>query len=136
MTEGQVKAKLYEYREAKERLDISLLKLEELETYLTSTGIDYGNTRVTSSPRTTDRIGEMVDKLYDLQSQCIRDARLALTKMDEVCEFIAKAGDSTLEKILIQYYILGKSWEEVAVATGYVVRHIYRLKDEAIERLR
>ena len=138
MTEGQVKAKLNQYLEARHKFDNARNRLEETEALLTSISIDYTKDRVTSSPKTLDRIGELIDRLSELRSECMAEAWSAVRTMEEVTEFIKKVGDSRLEGILVRHYILGDSFEKIAneMEPPITERHVYRLQDEAIGRLR
>ena len=49
---------------------------------------------------------------------------------------LKQIGNPTLAAVLELKYIDGGSWRAVARSMQYSVRHIYRLRDEAAERLR
>lgn len=136
LTEGQVKERLEAYKDARARFDSARLKLQETEALLTSISIDYTRERVKSSPHTLDKIGELVDELARLRKECLDEAWEAMRTMDEVTAFIKRLNDGQLESILVKKYILGETMQKIADDLGFVERHIYRLHDEAIARLR
>ena len=56
-------------------------------------------------------------------------------KCNEIEQAIQTVPEIFLQTILRFYYINGLTWEEVADETGYDVRHIRRLRDEALDTL-
>lgn len=136
MTEGQVKKKLNQYRDAREKFDNARMKLEETENLLTSISIDYTRERVQGSPKTLDRIGELVDKLSILRKECMEEAWQAVKTMETVTEFIKKCDDTRLQSILVKRHILIENWDKIAEDLGVTSRHIFRMYDEAIQKLR
>lgn len=135
MTEEQVKIKLLGYLEARERFEVAKLKLIETENMITGISVSYSDTKVKTSPKTLDRVGELIDRLNNQRNACIDEAFRANKQMDEVQKLIKKAGDATLESLLTRHYIIGDKWEKVADDMGYDDRYIFKLHDEAIKRV-
>lgn len=136
LTEAQVKEKLNKYRDSRERFNNARRRLEEIESMLTSISIDYSQDRVTSSPKTLDRIGDLIDKLSLLRSECMEEAWEAVRTMDEVTKLIKRVDDARLESILVKRYILCETWDEISSDLDIDRRWCFRLHDQAIERLR
>lgn len=135
MTEGQVKAKLNRYQDARERYNSARAKLEETENLITGISIDYSKDRVQASPKSWDRIGDLIDRLTELRKVFRDEAWQAIKEMDETVNFIQKVGDGRLESILVKKYILGETWEKIGSDLGFTERHLFRLQDEAINIL-
>ena len=65
------------------------------------------------------------------------DARIAeLNKtLAEISEAIYSVQDGLLRMVLINRYVLFKSWEKVAVDMGYAYRHVTRMHGMAIKEI-
>ena len=105
--------------------------LNELATKCTST--------LTGMPRNpnhgTSTMADAVAKIVDLQAEINCDIdHLVDLKRDMVRAI--KAVDNTEHQTLLELrYLCFKTWEQIAVDMGYNVRHVYRLHDEAVNRL-
>lgn len=105
--------------------------LNELATKCTST--------LTGMPRnpspSVSPMGDAICKIIDLEAEINRDiVRLVDLKRDMVR--IIKAVDNTECQTLLELrYLCFKTWEQIAVDMGYNVRHVYRLHDEAVEKV-
>lgn len=55
------------------------------------------------------------------------------------CEGIAAAieniKDVTLREVLLNRYVEGMTWEKVALAMNYSIKHVHRLHNKALEQL-
>ena len=96
-----------------------------------------------SSPRLGDKIqsnhlatlDEIVDKL-DSQIEKVNAAWDALIdKRDQAKTLIDKVDDESARCVLYRYYILGKTWEQIAVEMNYTIRWIYKLHGKALQDL-
>ncbi len=105
--------------------------LNELATKCTST--------LTGMPRnlsrSTSTMADAVAKIIRLQDEINRDIdHLVDLKRDMVSAI--KAVDNTEYQTLLELrYLCFKTWEQIAVAMGYNVRHVYRLHVEAVENI-
>ena len=50
-----------------------------------------------------------------------------IDKRDQAKALIDKVEDEGIRCVLYRYYILGQTWELIAVDMGYAIRHVYRL---------
>lgn len=96
-----------------------------------------------SSPKLGDKIqsnhlatlDEIVDKL-DLQIEKVNAAWDELIdKRDQAKALIDKVDDESIRCVLYRYYILGQTWELIAVDMNYTIRRIYQLHGQALKIL-
>lgn len=113
------------------RLDERIAELEvsarcawELETSTTSQL--SGVVVQTSGER---RPGESYSALADEIAR--EKVRLNHIKAD-ILKTIREVDDNALARLLIAYYVNGKSWEQVAVDMNYSFRHVTRLNKRAV----
>ena len=48
---------------------------------------------------------------------------------------IDSVDDKSVRCVLYLYYILGQTWEQIAVDMGYAIRHVYRLHGTGLQFL-
>ncbi len=53
----------------------------------------------------------------------------------EVLHAICQVEDGMLVRLLTEYYVNGKTWEEIALEIGYSVRQITRLHNKALQQI-
>lgn len=96
-----------------------------------------------SSPKLGDKIqsnhlatlDEIVDKL-DSQIEKVNAAWDELIdKRNQAKTLIDKVDDESIRCVLYRYYILGQTWELIAVDMGYAIRHVYRLHGAGLQFL-
>lgn len=96
-----------------------------------------------SSPKLGDKIqsnhlatlDEIVDKL-DSQIEKVNAAWDELIdKRDKAKALIDKVEDESGRCVLYRYYILGQTWELIAVETNYTIRWVYKLHGKTLQDL-
>ncbi len=108
-----------------------IASLNELEMKCTST--------LTGMPRNHDRSIskiEVVSKIVDLQEEINRDVEKLVDLKRELVWRIKAVDDTEYQTLLELRYLCFKTWEQIAVAMGYNLRHVYRLHDEAVESIK
>ncbi len=82
------------------------------------------------------------DSLLRAYEQELEDLRRRAYAWDELIDrrnrakfLISKVEDENIRCVLYRYYILTHSWEQIAVDTGYALRHVYRLHGEGLQIL-
>lgn len=108
-----------------------IMSLNELATKCTSTltGMPLNPSRSTST------MADAVAKIVDLQAEINRDIdRLVDLKRDMV-RAIKAVNNTECQTLLELRYLCFKTWEQIAVDMNYNVRHVYRLHDEAVDKL-
>lgn len=54
----------------------------------------------------------------------------------EIMQVINQVDDLEYQTLLEQRYLNFRNWEQIAVDTGYNVRHLYRVHDKALAKVR
>lgn len=105
--------------------------LNELATKCTST--------LTGMPRNPNRgtstMADAVGKIVDLQAEINRDIDRLVDLKREMVRLIKAVDNTEYQTLLELRYLCFKTWEQIAVDMGYNVRHVYRLHDEAMEKI-
>ena len=105
--------------------------LNELATKCTST--------LTGMPRNPNRgnstMADAVGKIIDLQAEINRDIDQLVDLKREMVKLIKALNNTEYQTLLELRYLCFKTWEQIAVDMGYNVRHVYRLHDEATEKI-
>ena len=96
-----------------------------------------------SSPRLGDKIqANHLVTLDEIVAKIEQQAAKVNAAWDELIDrrnkarfLISKVEDENSRCVLYRYYILTHSWEQIAVDTGYALRHVYRLHGEGLQIL-
>lgn len=106
--------------------------LRELATKCTSI--------ITGMPRNPNHGGStMADalmKIVDLETELQNDVNRLVDLKEEIMTVVKAVDNIECQTLLELRYLCFKSWEQIAVDMGYNVRHIYRLHDEALQKVR
>lgn len=78
---------------------------------------------------------DVIAKIIDMQAEIIADIDQLVDLKREIMQVVKAVQNPEHQTLLELRYLCFKSWEEVAEELGYNVRHIYRLHDEAVERI-
>lgn len=119
-----------------DRRQAELRRLREMETYLSAT--DYSTVAVRhSAGRGSVEAIATGSRLAELEERITRDVKdLADAKLEAI-GLIGLLEDTRYSEILWEYYIHAlRTWEDVADAVGYNLRHTLRLHGEALQLLR
>ncbi|OQB13572.1 MAG: hypothetical protein BWY15_01647 [Firmicutes bacterium ADurb.Bin193] len=108
-----------------------IASLNGLATKCTST--------LTGMPRNPNRgtsaMEDAVAKIVDLQAEINSDIDRLVDLKREMVKLIKAVDNTEYQTLLELRYLCFKTWEQIAVDMGYNVRHVYRLHDEAIEKI-
>ena len=105
--------------------------LNDLATKCTSTLSD-----MPSNPnRGISTMADAVEKIVDLQVEINRDIDALVDLKRDIVRAIKAVENTEYQTILELRYLCFKTWEQIAVDMGYNVRHVYRIHDEAVERI-
>lgn len=126
---------LWSFRDMRERLMMAQRNLEEVESMMTGITIDYSKDRVTSSPVSPDRFGDLIDKLSGLRQAFIEEANQYLDVMKEVRRLIDSVTDARYHELLCRRYLFYERWERIACEMNYDIRHVRRLHKRALEQV-
>ena len=106
--------------------------LNELATRCTST--------LTDMPRNPSKsispMADVVMKIIDLQDEITRDLERLVDLKREISLVIREVDCNEYRMILEKRYISNMAWPEIAVELGYNLRHLYRLHDAALNKVK
>lgn len=106
--------------------------LNELATKATST--------LTGMPKNPNKsksiVADTVVKIIDLQTEINNDIDRLVDLKREIVAMIKSVSNTEHQTLLELRYLCFKSWEQIAVDMGYNVRHVYRIHDEAVGKIR
>jgi len=105
--------------------------LRELATKATATLSDMPRS---SSPN-FHRMEDFISKALDLESEINADLKTLIDLKREVVTIIKCVERAELQTILEMRYLCFETWEEIAVALHYDLRHIHRLHGSALEEV-
>lgn len=95
-------------------------------------GIDTTTLKVQTSSRSEN---EIINKYLDLERELKKDIAAVLEKKEVVYKKLQVLDG--LEKDIMQLrYIGGLSWDEIADKINVSSRHVYRIHDKAVEKLK
>ena len=95
-------------------------------------GIDTTTLKVQTSSRSEN---EIITKYLDLERELKKDIAAVLEKKETVYKKLQVLDG--LEKDIMQLrYIGGLSWDEIADKVNISSRHVYRIHDKALEKLK
>ena len=95
-------------------------------------GIDTTTLKVQTSSRSEN---EIINKYLDLERELKKDIAAVLEKKEVVYKKLQLLDG--LEKDIMQLrYIGGLSWDEIADKVNISSRHVYRIHDKALEKLK
>lgn len=105
--------------------------LRELATKATATLSDMPRSPSPSHHRMED----FIDKAMDLELEINADLKTLIDLKREVVTIIKCVERTELQTILEMRYLCFETWEEIAVALHYDLRHIHRLHGRALEEV-
>ena len=89
-------------------IESKISERKHLQSLATSSGIDYSCERVQTSP-SPDRMGDLVSKIVDTQSEIADMISEYLNKKNEVIQTIESVDNIRFHEILYKRYVDGKS---------------------------
>lgn len=121
---------LTQYRTAMQRIDAITAHLAELRAVCE---------KITPNPESgggshpaSDKLGAQVARLIDAEDAAADEIAALRKTLAEVESVIASVPDATYRTLLYRRYILGETWEQVAVSMHYSWRQIIRLHGTAL----
>lgn len=79
------------------------------------------------------RIGDAVIKIIGLQEEIKSDIDELIELKREIMLAIKSITNMEYQTLLEKRYLCFKSWEKIAVESGYSIQHTYRMHDEALK---
>ena len=96
-------------------------------------GIDYSKDTVQTSP--SDKMSEIIAKAADKDSEIRSNIGMCEMLQGRMVEEIKKCSDEISRTILINRYLLGMQWQEIADSMNYSRSTILRKAYEALKQI-
>lgn len=130
MNNEEKKQYLRRYQEAKKRAKRIQEEIEELRSSKTSPvglgdGLPHGS-------GTSDLSGYAA-RLDELLRELEAEKEMQMVTYREIRQQISMVPDPTEQEILSRRYLIGQSWEKIAVEMGYSYRNITRIHGHALQ---
>ena len=78
---------------------------------------------------------DILVRIVDLEWEVTAEIDRLIDEKDRAIKLICTLEDDRHITLLRRHYVDGATWEQIAVDMGYNVRHVYRLHDEATEKI-
>ncbi len=82
------------------------------------------------------RMEDVIIKIIDLQESVNKDIDALVDLKAEMMLVIKQVQNLEFQTILEKRYLCGMKWESIASELGYGVRHILRIHDDALKKVR
>ncbi len=116
------------------RIDSKLEQLSALrDTATKTTAVMYGE--VVSHTRNVHSLQDVIAKIVDMQEEINSDIDALVDLKRDIMRTIKGIENPEYQTLLELRYLCFKRWEEISVVMNYNLRHIYRLHDEALEKI-
>lgn len=106
--------------------------LRNLATKATSTLSDVPP----SGTRNVHRMEDVIVKIVDMENEVNADIDKLIDLKQEIMRTINAVENPEYHTLLELRYLCFKSWEEISVKMGYTRRHLYRMRDEALQKIK
>ena len=99
-------------------------------------GGDFSREFIPGGPQVQCRFAEIIDKVIDLEGEILNEINELLEFQKEAHKIINAVQDDT-ERIILQYYYIDRlEMEEIAAKIGYCPRQAYRIKKQALRKIK
>ena len=116
------------------RIDSKLEQLSALRDMATKTTAVMDG-EVVSHTRNVHSLQDVIAKIMDMQVEINRDIDALVDLKRDIMRRIKEIENPEYQTLLELRYLCFKRWEEISVMMNYNLRHIYRLHDEALEKV-
>ena len=106
-----------------------VLSLRDLTTKATATMSDMPG----GGSRNVYKMQDIIGKIIDLENEINADIDQLVDLKREMVSVIKSVKNPEYQTLLELRYLCFKSWEEIAIALGYGVRHVYKLHTASLE---
>lgn len=117
------------------RVESKLAQIESLYSLATRVTSVFSNTPHNCNLNNRS-LEKTISKIVDLKKSIDDDIDKLVDLKCEITKAINEIENIEYRTILEMRYLGFKTWEEIAVALSYDVRHIYRLHGQALEKIK
>ena len=79
---------------------------------------------------------DVIVKIVDMENEVNADIDKLVDLKQEIMRTINAVENPEYHTLLELRYLCFKSWEEISVKMGYTRRHPYRMRDEALQKIK
>jgi DNA-directed RNA polymerase specialized sigma subunit len=126
---------LQQYRDAVRRAAAAQDHLDELRSMATRITPNYSSEGC-GTHQTGDKLGAAVARILDAESRVSDELEMLEATEREVIKTINGVQDGTLNTLLYERYINGKTWEQIAVQMNYTYRRVTQLHGKALNAVK
>lgn len=99
-------------------------------------GPDPSKEFIPGGPQVQCRFAEIIDKVIDLEGEILEQINEMLDIQKEAYKIINALQDDT-ERLILQYYYIDRlEMDEIAAKIGYCPRQAYRIKKQALAKIK
>lgn len=124
------KEKLNKVRKIQFEIDSRKAEIEQLSV------IAFGcQSNISGMPRgggTSDKVGDTATKIADLQLEIRKEMNLLIDAKMMCLQAINRLDDTRLRSVLIQYYVTGQTWSQIAENMDITEQWAQKLRNAAI----
>ena len=106
-------------------------RLHELANKATSTLSDMPG----SATRNTHRMEDTIIKIIDLENEINKEIDRLVDLKTEMTRIIGSVQNIEYQRLLELRYLCFRSWKQIADEMGYSKQHIFRLHNDALEKV-
>ncbi len=88
-----------------------------------------------SGTRNVHRMEDIIVKIINMENEINSDIDNLVDLKQEIIKTIKSVNNPEQQTLLELRYLCFRTWEEISVEMGYSIRHIYRLRDEALAKI-
>ena len=88
-----------------------------------------------SGTRNPQRLQDVIEKMVDLEEELNNDIDTLVDLKREIMEVLRGVDNKEHQTLLELRYLSFMTWERIAVDLGYSIQHIYRLHNQALEKI-
>jgi DNA-directed RNA polymerase specialized sigma subunit len=125
---------LKEVRKLNKEIESMKRSRERLFYSVLGTSTKMDDVRVQSSG-SGDRFGDTIAGVADLDKKILDSINRLYKLQGRALDWIQALKHSEQRTVLIEYYINGSSWDEVAEVSGYSVQHVFKIHNEALKEI-
>ena len=134
MTNQEKKAALSRYLNVQKEIWVKLQEIEQLKSLAEKVTPIYSFTPNGTSDG--NRIEASIEKIEKVEKEVAEKINLLIEERKKIYDMVSSIQNPTYREVLIQRYILGKTWERIAVDMCYSYMQIYRIHGKAIQELK
>lgn len=125
---------LRQYLDADRAINAKLEQISKLRALATKTTQTLQPDKVQSSNE--NKTEKIIAKIVDLENEVDAEIDRLVDIKTQVEAVIRQVPDAIQRIILERRYIIGETWEQIAVAMNYTYRHVTRLHGRALQSVK